>query len=59
MDGSEAACAGSITLDGSNRPFQLPMACQLTDLTNLNCQGRHGVGLQPAAGFPDPGIKTR
>ena len=48
MDGSEAACAGSIALDGENRPFQLPRAGQLTDLTNINCQGRHGVGLQLA-----------
>ena len=48
MDGSEAACAGSIALDGENRPFQLPRAGQLTDLTNINCQWRHGVGLQLA-----------
>ena len=52
MDGSEAACAGSIALDGENRPFQLPRAGQLTYLTNINCQGRHGVGLRwtPLAG---------
>ena len=46
VDGSEATCAGSIALDGSNRPFELPRTGQLTDLTNLNCQGRDGVGLK-------------